>query len=112
MNKACPKCGTVSDVQDSPLAACPSCGAIYAKAAAPRIPAKAVPEAKTGGFMRTLERLLWLATGLGALFGALQIALTSANATSAPQQAAGMAMAVAYAVVPYVLARALQEMRR
>ena len=45
---------------------------------------------------------------LGALLGGLQVINTSLSAESAPQQAAGMAMACAYAVVPYVFARSIE----
>lgn len=45
---------------------------------------------------------------LGAIIGALQLAGTMQSATGAPQQAAGAAMACAYAVIPYVLMRAVE----
>jgi hypothetical protein len=44
---------------------------------------------------------------LGALAAALVILLTMGGATTAPQEAAGYAMACALAVVPYVFARAV-----
>lgn len=55
--------------------------------------------------------LIAIAPFLGALFALVQILETHANATSAPQQAAGMAMACAYAIVPYVFARSIEMMR-
>jgi hypothetical protein len=55
-------------------------------------------------------KILWLLPILGALAGGLTIVSTISLATSAPQQAAGYAMACALAVVPYVLVRAVMEM--
>lgn len=45
---------------------------------------------------------------LGSLAAGLVIAATLLTASSAPQQAAGMAMACAFAVTAYVLARGLE----
>lgn len=45
---------------------------------------------------------------LGALAAAVQVYGTHQSATGAPQQAAGMAMACAYAIVPYVFARSIE----
>jgi hypothetical protein len=54
--------------------------------------------------MRTLIYLLPI---LGAVAGGIVVLLTLGGATSAPQEAAGYAMACALAVVPYVLARSI-----
>lgn len=56
------------------------------------------------------RRALWLLTLLSAVgaYGSLQIGLYMAS--SAPQQAAAAAMAMASAVIPYVLARATDEL--
>ncbi|MFN0102209.1 MAG: hypothetical protein ACKV2U_08975 [Bryobacteraceae bacterium] len=51
--------------------------------------------------------LLWVIAALGAIAGALELLFTIAGATTAPQQAAGGALACAMAVVPYVLARSI-----
>lgn len=48
---------------------------------------------------------------VGSILGGLQVLDTMVRADSAPQQAAGMAIACAYAVVPYVFARSLEMMR-
>ena len=56
--------------------------------------------------MRTIGFLFWVITLLGGLVGAGTFALTMAAAESAPQQAAGAAMSLAYAAIPYVIARA------
>ncbi len=126
MTKTCLKCGHTAEVSDDPAAACPKCGAIYAKVAglpaerlAPRVP-KATPPAaspapqtpESGRRSSWVERALFWLTAAGALLGMVQLVLTHATAESAPQQAAGFAMAMAYAVVPYVLARAVQQAQR
>jgi hypothetical protein len=121
MLKTCLKCGHQADVGSEITAACPACGAIYAKleqlptaqrqalraASAPKAAAADRPAKTPLG-----ERILWALTGIGAVLGFVQIAMTHFAAQSAPQQAAGFALAMAYAVVPYVLARAAQEFRR
>lgn len=50
----------------------------------------------------------WFLTVLGSAFGMLAT-LVSIGANSAPQQAAAAAVAVALAVIPYCMARALTE---
>lgn len=76
--------------------------------AAPLGPINVKPRQPMGS---ALEKTLWAATVVGAILAILQVSLTMA-AVSAPQQAAGSALALAYCVVPYVLARAVQEFRR
>ena len=56
-----------------------------------------------------LTKLIWIAPLLGAILGGIEL-LALGGAESAPQQAAGAAMACGYAVVPYVLARAIQAL--
>ena len=126
MRKSCPKCGVESDIEDSPTAACPSCGAIFAKveqlSTAQRQAIRAAATARGAPQVHRnddaprprlpiIERVLWALTAIGAMLGILQMVMTSSTAESAPQQAAGFAMAIAYAVIPYVLARAAQELR-
>lgn len=53
-------------------------------------------------------RMLWVGAGIGAVLGGVQLALSTV-ATGAPQQAAAAAMAAASAVIPYVLARAWDQ---
>jgi hypothetical protein len=126
MHKTCQKCGAESDVDDSPAAACPSCGVIFAKvdqiSVAQRQAIRAAVAARSSTPARhaedapprqpLVERICWGMTAIGAFSGAGQFVFTVANAESAPQQAAGFAMAVAYAVIPYVFARAAQEYRK
>lgn len=57
-----------------------------------------------------MAKVIWILPLLGALAGVLTILLTLGSAGSAPQQAAGYAMACAFAVVPYVLAKAAVAM--
>jgi len=54
--------------------------------------------------------LLWLATFLGGVLGALWIGLTLQVAESSPQEASGFALGIAFGVVPYVVARAWDEL--
>jgi hypothetical protein len=58
--------------------------------------------------MRVVRIILWIVTILGALVGFAQMMMLE-SATGAPQQAAGAAMAVASAVIPYVFARAVEK---
>lgn len=58
--------------------------------------------------MRTLTYLLPL---LGSIAGGLVLIGTLMSANSAPQEAAGFALACALAVVPYVFARAIDLSR-
>lgn len=57
--------------------------------------------------MRNFGYLLVL---IGAVIGGIQLGFTLLFADSAPQQAAGAAMAMAWAVLPYCFARALEKM--
>jgi len=54
-------------------------------------------------------KLLWFLTIVGAVVGGWNYLETITLATSAPQQAAGMALAAASAILPYIFARACQE---
>ncbi len=53
-------------------------------------------------------RALWVLTLACSILAALVIAATLAFAKGAPQEAAGYAMACAFAVVPYVFTRAAE----
>lgn len=55
-------------------------------------------------------KVIWILPIIGALLGALVFVLTIGSAKGAPQEAAGFAMAMALAVIPYVLVRAVQAM--
>lgn len=49
---------------------------------------------------------------LGALVGGWTFFETMVSATSAPQQAAGMAMACAWAILPYVFAKSVEMLQK
>lgn len=55
---------------------------------------------------------LFTLAAIGALLGGVVLVLSVVLSSGAPQQAAGAAIAVALAVIPYVLARANAESRR
>lgn len=55
-------------------------------------------------------RYLYILPVLGAVLGGQHFLQTLVMAESAPQQAAGAAMAVAYAFLPYVFARSMVEL--
>ena len=56
-------------------------------------------------------RFLHIFTVLGAIIGGFELlTVVSASGISAPQQAAGAAMAIAWVAIPYCFARAMVEM--
>lgn len=55
-------------------------------------------------------KAIWILPIIGALLGSLVFLLTMGAAGSAPQEAAGYAMSMALAVIPYVMARAIDAM--
>lgn len=57
-----------------------------------------------------MREFLWVASLIGAGVGLLAILTTISFADSAPQEAAGFASALAFAGVPYVLARSWEEL--
>lgn len=63
--------------------------------------------------LRTIvEVLLWIATLLGGIAASLDIVMiATAKQVSAPQQAGGAAMALAYVIIPYCMARAVRGLR-
>ena len=56
-----------------------------------------------------MQRILWLITVMGAILAFLQLGLTMME-DSAPKQAAGAGMALCFAVIPYILSRAMAEL--
>lgn len=62
--------------------------------------------------MRVFVGLLYLLPLLGALAGAIELLTSMSPSASAPQVAAIAARAIAFAVIPYVLARAVEGMAR
>ena len=57
-------------------------------------------------------RGLWIIVAIMSALGALTLLLTIGGANGAPQEAAGSAMAVAFAVIPYCFVRAVAELSR
>jgi len=103
VRRLCLRCGTFNEAsQGAALEACPSCGVVYARAV-PQPQVANVPAPKPS----LVTRAGWFGALIGGAAGLAQIIMTHAEAESAPQQAAGMAMALAYAVIPYCIARAL-----
>lgn len=104
------RCGAINDeAKGSALDACPCCGVLYTRAVARTVDPPPKAAAPKGSM---LQRIAWFGVILGGALGLAQIILTHQEAESGPQQAAGMAIAIAYAVVPYVIARALSALGR
>lgn len=59
-----------------------------------------------------LVKIFYSLAAVGAFIGGFEFFSAMTKAQSAPQQAAGAAMALCWAVLPYVLARAVQEANR
>jgi hypothetical protein len=53
-------------------------------------------------------KFLWLLTIIGCVAGLFVLFFTLVGASGAPQEAAGAAIAIAFAVIPYCLARSVQ----
>ena len=53
----------------------------------------------------------WLVTSLAAVLAMLELVVTFGSSASAPQQAAGAAMACGLVVVPYIFTRAMEGLR-
>lgn len=126
MERTCIKCGNKNAEATGDMdEACPGCGAIYTlalqerlRANVRRMPSRAArdDEAPSRSALSWLggvgEVLAWVATAAGGVMGGYQLSNGLEAATSAPQQAAVAGMAVAYAVIPYCVARAIQHLRR
>jgi len=59
-----------------------------------------------------MEKVAWVATVVGAVLGILILFLGMLGASSAVQEVSICSLAVAFAVIPCCLARALTEIRR
>ena len=62
--------------------------------------------------MSSMIQLFYALTVLGTLIGGYEFLSMLSNAESAPQQAAGAAMAIGWALIPYILARSCHEVER
>jgi hypothetical protein len=95
---------------------CPKCGANFSRSSweaaqqlsRDRSDDKVSDANGPGGF----ERAIWIVTIISSIIALVELSFTTIAAQSAPQQAAGAALAVAWAAVPYCLARAVQQWRR
>lgn len=58
-----------------------------------------------------MKKLLWILTMASSTFGAIVFMLGIVSANGAPQQAAAGAVGLAFAAIPYCLARAYSELR-
>ena len=56
-----------------------------------------------------MKKFLWVLTVIGSVLGALVALLGVVGAKGAPQEAAAAAIGLAFAVIPYCLARAATE---
>jgi hypothetical protein len=59
-----------------------------------------------------MSKICWVLSLFFGAGAALQLAITVSTAGSAPQQAAGAALAAAMAVVPYCFARSVDELTK
>lgn len=59
-----------------------------------------------------MKKSLWILTIIGSLLGGLMALIGLFAANSAPQEAAAAAMGIAFAVIPYCLARAASELSK
>lgn len=57
-----------------------------------------------------MQKILWVVTVLGSALGALTALVGVMAANGAPQEAAAAAVGIAFAVIPYCLARAVGEL--
>lgn len=56
-----------------------------------------------------MKKILWIITIIGSILGALTFFVGIAGANGRQQDAASAAMGLAFAVIPYCLARAVSE---
>ena len=56
-----------------------------------------------------MKKILWVITAVGAVLGALTVVGGVMAANGAPQEAAAAAVGVAFAVIPYCLAKSVSE---
>lgn len=105
----CPKCG-----YDTPPGAsrCEQCGQGLSGRALLAADASGPTQTAPRHGASVLARICYGFTLLGAVIGTLDMVSGLTNATGAPQQAAAAAMGAAYAVIPYVFARAVDELTR
>lgn len=103
----CPHCGHAVQPTEQ---TCPQCkkGLSGRALIEPRPKAADVKSVEVSG----AAKFFYVVAMLGSLVGTYELFNGLQLATSAPQQAAAAAIACCYAVVPYVLARAVEKITR
>ena len=95
----CPSCR----LENPPSSKRCDCGHIFGEPVlSSQMRARSESELGTG-----LVRLVWALTALGSMIGGAELVLNWSSATGAPQQAVIVAMALAWAVLPFCFARAV-----
>ncbi len=56
-----------------------------------------------------MKKFLWITTAIFSVLGGLTVIVGISAANGAPQEAAAAAMGIAFAVIPYCLAKAVSE---
>ena len=56
--------------------------------------------------------LLWVVTIISSCIGGIILLFTLVSSSGAPQEAAGAAIAIAFTVIPYCIARAYEKLRQ
>jgi uncharacterized membrane protein YvbJ len=126
MQATCKKCGAKSEVELTSTTPCPQCGAIYSRVEAAErgelqqqlreraLAARQEPDAPTAikPPRSVLVTIAWAIAALLAVVGAGEFVFGMARAESAPQQAVAATAALAYAVIPYCFARAVEKLVR
>ncbi|HQP50264.1 MAG TPA: hypothetical protein PKX12_16180 [Spirochaetota bacterium] len=59
-----------------------------------------------------MQKVLWILTIVFSVIGALLFVGVLSSANGAPQEAAGAAMALCFSVIPYVISRAVSELKK
>jgi hypothetical protein len=108
----CPRCAEEVSPTDQ---TCPHCGkGMAGRAALAVTPASHATDGSSRGKpgASPIAKVFYVIAAGGSVLGLVDLLNGIANATGAPQQAAAGAMGAAYAVIPYVFARAVDECTR
>lgn len=57
-------------------------------------------------------KFMWVLTIIFSVLGAIVFVISVTSANGAPQEAAGSAMALCLTVIPYVISRAVSEIKK
>jgi hypothetical protein len=60
--------------------------------------------------MNIIIKIFYVLTVIGVFAGAVMFLITLTQSTGAPQEAAGAAMSLCFAIIPYCLARAVEKL--